>query len=212
LGCGACTAQPALAVNPTGIVFPELRAGVEACTTISVKNTGDGFLHIQSITGADPVCAIDLSGLAAELLPGDSTSFSACITESDVGPDTCDVHIVTDAGIDTVRIVVLEVTGVGGLPLHPPTLLLLPVSPNPFRSGTEILFAVPEDGPADLAIFDVTGRRVRTFHDGATLSRGPYQLFWDGRDDRGVHAGNGVYTLRLRSGGETRTERLVYLR
>ncbi len=92
LGCGACTAQPVLAVSPTGIVFPELRVGVEACTTVTVKNTGDGFLHIQSITGADPACRLDLSGLATELLPGDSTSFSACITESDVGPDTCEVH------------------------------------------------------------------------------------------------------------------------
>jgi hypothetical protein len=212
LGCGACTAEPVLAVNPTGIVYPELRAGVEACTTITVKNTGDGFLHIQSITDSDPACGLDLSGLATELFPGDSTSFSACITESEVGPDTCEVIVATDAGADTVRIVVVEVTGVGGLPLHPPTLLLLPVRPNPFRSGTEILFAVPQDGPTDLAIFDVTGRRVRTFHDGATLSRGPYQLFWDGRDDRGVRVGNGVYTLHLRSGGEARTERMVYLR
>jgi hypothetical protein len=73
--------------------------------------------------------------------------------------------------------------------------------PNPFRSETGIAYHVPAPGAVDLAIYDVTGRLVRTLLDGEAVSAGSHEIAWDGRDDRGIEAATGIYFARIAAAG-----------
>jgi flagellar hook assembly protein FlgD len=73
-------------------------------------------------------------------------------------------------------------------------------SPNPFNPRTELRFEVPFDADATLALYDLRGQRVRTLHTGS-LSAGPHDLEWDGKDDEGRDVASGVYVARLTQSG-----------
>jgi len=83
--------------------------------------------------------------------------------------------------------------------------------PNPFRSSTRIGFDVPGAAPVTLAIYDITGRRVRTLLDGPVRA-GSHVVAWDGRDAGGRPVASGVYVCRIRSEGRTDARKLVRFR
>ncbi len=85
-------------------------------------------------------------------------------------------------------------------------------SPNPFRAGTDLSFAIPKDGPVRLEIYDVTGRRVARPIDGARFPAGAHRVAWDGRDGAGRPVASGVYFLRLEAAGESRSGKVIRLR
>ncbi|MFH1567464.1 MAG: FlgD immunoglobulin-like domain containing protein, partial [Gemmatimonadota bacterium] len=99
-------------------------------------------------------------------------------------------------------------TAVAEVEVLPAAAILRPNYPNPFNGATAIEWVLPADGPVDLAIYDVLGRRVRS------LARGPreagaHRLTWDGRDDRGLPVGSGVYFCRLVAPGARLTRRMA---
>ena len=73
--------------------------------------------------------------------------------------------------------------------------LSLANAPNPFNPATEISLRLPEGGEVELAIFDVSGRRVRSFELG-TLTAGEHSLTWRGDDQNGRPVVSGVYYAR----------------
>jgi hypothetical protein len=83
--------------------------------------------------------------------------------------------------------------------------------PNPFSPLTRIDFAVPKKSNVSLAVFDVSGRMVRTLTDGAREA-GRYSINWDGRDARGDRVSAGVYFYRLTTGEETLTRKMTVLK
>jgi hypothetical protein len=84
-------------------------------------------------------------------------------------------------------------------------------SPNPFAVATWIPLSLAAAGEAELAILDVTGRRVATPLE-AHLGAGTHQVPWDGTDEAGRELANGVYFYRLSVGGESVTRKLVLSR
>lgn len=86
-----------------------------------------------------------------------------------------------------------------------PRLTLRQNGPNPFASGTTIEFTLPAPAPVRLLVFDLAGRLVRTLID-ERLPEGNGRSEWDGNDDFGLPAANGVYFYRLEteSGSESR--------
>src|SRR5262245_43957886 len=64
--------------------------------------------------------------------------------------------------------------------------------PNPSRGVVTLRFAAPEGEEADVAIYDLAGRRVRSLSTGA-LRAGEQKLTWDGRNDRGADVPSGLY-------------------
>ncbi|MDP6670071.1 MAG: proprotein convertase P-domain-containing protein, partial [Candidatus Krumholzibacteria bacterium] len=93
-----------------------------------------------------------------------------------------------------------------------PTVLSLGMAfPNPFNPKTTIRFALPEAGEIELAIYDVSGRRVRTLASGLWQT-GKHELVWTGRDDRGNTVSSGLYFYRLTSDGKSLTEKMLLMK
>jgi flagellar hook assembly protein FlgD len=83
--------------------------------------------------------------------------------------------------------------------------------PNPFRSGTTLVFAVPDEQPVRLTVYNVGGRLVRTLVDGPR-ALGWNRVQWDGRDERGERLAAGLYFYRLQNRDGTVTRKGVLLR
>ena len=79
--------------------------------------------------------------------------------------------------------------------------------PNPFSGGTTILYALPRPMPVRLAIYDITGRKVRTLVNGIQ-SAGESRVTWDGRDEHGARVSAGVYIYRLEAAATRLTRRM----
>jgi hypothetical protein len=77
--------------------------------------------------------------------------------------------------------------------------LTLRNDPNPFFGSTTLRFQLPIDGPVDVSIYDITGKRIRSLEAG-TLQAGNHALEWNSTDDRGRRVPNGVYLCRIRIG------------
>jgi len=78
-------------------------------------------------------------------------------------------------------------------------------APNPTTGRTEIRFRLPSEGPVELAVWDVGGRRVAEVWSG-TVSAGEHLMVWDGKDLRGRQAPAGAYLVRLSVGADVRTQ------
>lgn len=72
--------------------------------------------------------------------------------------------------------------------------------PNPFNSVTRIKFETQSDGFASVRIYDITGRIVWDFNSGC-LTKGIYELEWDGRTFGGGDLPSGAYTCIISSAG-----------
>ena len=89
-------------------------------------------------------------------------------------------------------------------------LRLTPPAPNPVRSKAQLQFGVREAGEATITLYNVLGQRVATLYDGRPTP-GEMQRV---RLESGQlsQLSSGVYFVRLRANGETRTQRLVRVR
>lgn len=84
--------------------------------------------------------------------------------------------------------------------------------PNVLRDGrTTLRYALPEVLHVDLAIYDVSGRRVRTLvHE--NRAAGSHVIGWNARNDHGQFLSSGVYFYRIDAGGRSQAGRLVLLK
>jgi len=83
--------------------------------------------------------------------------------------------------------------------------------PNPFNPRTRIDFRTESVGRAELRIYDVAGRLVRTLVE-TTMPAGDHSVEWDGTNDRGSSVGSGVFFYELRAGTFHEQRRMVLLR
>ena len=61
-----------------------------------------------------------------------------------------------------------------------------------------------------LAVFDLTGRLVRVLERGER-DAGVHRISWDGRDQSGAHASDGVYFYRVQTPDATRSLKVALL-
>jgi hypothetical protein len=93
-----------------------------------------------------------------------------------------------------------------------PTALALTARPNPFNPRTTLTMELPEAAVISVDVFDAAGRMVRALVEREAAPAGHRSITWDGRDAAGDLVGSGVYIARLRTGGESRYQRLVLLK
>lgn len=91
-------------------------------------------------------------------------------------------------------------------------LFLRAPAPNPSSEArTKIAFLLPQAGQAELALFDVQGRRIRVLRNAASPAGWNAEI-WDGRDDAGESVASGVYFARLEVAGASASTRVVRLK
>jgi len=93
----------------------------------------------------------------------------------------------------------------------PRTFSLSSAYPNPFNPSTTISFSLPAPGYTSLAVYDITGRKVRALVFGP-MSAGEHTVTWDGKDDAGKPAASGVYISRLAAGERLAAGKMVLVR
>ncbi len=91
-----------------------------------------------------------------------------------------------------------------------PTFELHQNYPNPFSEQTTIRYTLPTETPVTIAIYDILGRRVKTFTQ-QQLPRGTYQLQWDGTDEAGRKVAYGVYFYQLQGVQGIHVRKMLYL-
>lgn len=72
--------------------------------------------------------------------------------------------------------------------------------PNPFNPTTEIRFVLPDDQAVQLAVYDVSGRMVKTLVD-EMRPAGDNSVRWNGTDRAGRSVAAGTYFARLTGAG-----------
>ena len=89
--------------------------------------------------------------------------------------------------------------------------ITLSARPNPTSEGLTVEFALPRDDAGSLALYDLSGRLVRTILDGP-LAAGPHTVAWDGRADDGSRPSAGIFFLRLVTGVAQVERKVLMLR
>ncbi len=92
-----------------------------------------------------------------------------------------------------------------------PCVRLEASGPNPFRSTTALRFEIGAAAHVRLAVYDVSGRLIRTLV-AADLQPGVHGASWDGRDDDGRRMEPGSYVARLVVGGSSAATWLSLIR
>jgi flagellar hook assembly protein FlgD len=100
---------------------------------------------------------------------------------------------------------------VDGRPQIPAAFELDAPTPNPFSREVSLSYGLPRSGPVEIAVFDLSGRRVRVLQQGARPA-GRYHLAWDGRNEVGVRLGSGIYFVRMDAAGQLCSRKIVLAR
>ena len=90
----------------------------------------------------------------------------------------------------------------------PRGLSLALTSSNPSDGIVGLAYELPTAGSAEIGVFSVDGRRVRSLYRGSDAA-GSHRIDWDGRDDLGRTVGSGVYFVCLAHAGEEQVRRVV---
>jgi hypothetical protein len=116
-------------------------------------------------------------------------------------------HLGTFSGVLTVFIGAqyfqIPIRGRGVHAAAPP--IVLDVSPNPFNLTTTIRYSLPEGATGKLAMFDILGRVVREFD--LTGQSGDRAISFNG-----ANLATGVYFVRLETGGQAATRKILLLK
>jgi uncharacterized repeat protein (TIGR01451 family) len=213
--------HPAEGATLTWIIEAENR-GPDAASNVEVTDLlPPGVTYVGNQTTAGTYAAGTGIWSIGALAAG-RTDTLAIVVSVDAG--TVDSTITNTASVTSVdqkdgnpfndtasaSVTVISAVSADDLHLAPSVYSLATGRPNPFRDRVTIRFDLPVAGHADLAVFDVTGRRVRTVIRGR-LDAGRYAPIWDGRDEHGSRVAAGVYFVRLRAGDFTATRKSVRL-
>jgi hypothetical protein len=107
-----------------------------------------------------------------------------------------------------------EVTVTGITELEPaiPTVYALSQNyPNPFKTETAIHYQLPQPGNVTIAIYNVSGQRVKTLVN-ETREPGYYAATWNGQSETSQKASNGVYFCRMQAGEYTSVKKILLAR
>jgi len=110
-----------------------------------------------------------------------------------------------------ITVYVGDPAAVGDQRALPAGLSLAVTGPNPSASPTTLTFGLPTSGHASLVVVDAAGRTLRHLHQGP-MEAGYRTVAWDGADDAGRPLASGLYFVRLNSGDERATARVLRIR
>ena len=149
-----------------------------------------------------------LDTIATGLAPGDTPY---CWVVPDIRADSCRIMAMAYGPgrqyDESDRTFQIQSSGIAEGPGSQVVSPELGVAPNPVAGRMQVSYAVPRAGPVRLAVFDGSGRAVKSFTGNAQPGR--HELAWNCRDADGRSLAPGIYFLRLSSAGVQRTAKLV---
>jgi len=96
-----------------------------------------------------------------------------------------------------------------------PTAVRVPqlrtVFPNPFNPQTTISFSLAGDERAEVSVYDLTGRLVRTLAN-RTCTAGDHSVVWNGKDATGRELPSGSYIIRLETESSVESQKISLIR
>src|SRR5262249_45715451 len=113
--------------------------------------------------------------------------------------------------VDVFALQVLAAGTVGVPPESPAAIGFARPGPNPAHAELTLRLTLPRESQIRLAIYDVTGRRVRSLVSGPWPA-GETQVSWNLRDESGQAVGTGLYFARLEVAGRAFVEKITALR
>jgi hypothetical protein len=119
-----------------------------------------------------------------------------------------DLHLATIEARDVVNenLEVTTTTAVGDV--VPRTFAAGANFPNPFNAATTIQFDLPDPQWAEVVVYSIDGRRVRTLLS-QQMPAGRHTVNWNGTDDRGAVVASGTYFYRIEAGPYRATRKMV---
>ncbi|MBN1424338.1 T9SS type A sorting domain-containing protein [Candidatus Fermentibacteria bacterium] len=192
-------------VELVGFAAHTTRDGVLLSWTTASETDNAGFRIYRTVDGRREV-------LTPGMVPGAGTTAVPQAYEyvdGDIDAGTTYLYTLSDvslSGIERfhapVRVSVPRAWGA------PTALRLEPAQPCPAAGDVTFRYSLPEDAPASLAIYDVSGRHVRTLR--TTAEAGFHAAVWDLADGANHRVGPGLYIARLSaSGGESAVKVVV---
>ncbi len=95
-------------------------------------------------------------------------------------------------------------------PVAPKNFRVSQAFPNPASAGCAIRLELPHSVSLDVTVYDLNGRAVAELGRGF-MNAGVFTMKWDAQDRRNHRVGPGIYFIRVRSGAETFSRRVVVL-
>ena len=189
---------PTLALAPGSFTLT-LASGAVADTAVLVSNPGQGRLDFMLPTPAPApwVAATPGSGrvLAANAmrvaLRVDATGLVDGAYDA-VLPIASNDPVTPNAGV-AIHLDVSTPVAADGAPHL--VFGLRSLSRNPGSHRVVLALVLPHDGPMDVSLFDVHGRRVDHLA-GGVLPAGVHTVRWSGADENGARMGPGIYFVR----------------
>lgn len=178
------------------VVWADSRAGVGAADIYAGRLTSAGAVSPGWASNGVKVC----DAANAQQHPATVADGAGCLIAwaDDRGTST-DIYAYRATGTTSVDVPIGE----------PESLTLAPPFPNPTHGGATLRFATVTTGPARISVLDLAGRKMRTLMDEAALTPGFHTLVWDGRDEAGATAPDGIYFLRFETPSGTALRKLA---
>jgi len=83
--------------------------------------------------------------------------------------------------------------------------------PNPFNPTTTISYALNTEGFVTLRIYNTLGEEVATLVN-EYQTAGYKSVTWNGRNGAGAQVASGIYMYRLTAGGQTRSDKMMFMK
>jgi flagellar hook assembly protein FlgD len=83
--------------------------------------------------------------------------------------------------------------------------------PNPFNPTTRIEYTLPKAMRAELVVYDLVGRRVKTLVNDDRHA-GQHFVQWDGTNEAGRGVASGTYFYKLTAGEFTKVAKMMLVR
>ncbi len=93
-----------------------------------------------------------------------------------------------------------------GNQITPARIRLYPAYPNPFNASTTIKFEILNEGPVQIAVYNIRGYKVASLAD-EILAVGKQSVHW-----KPNHLSSGIYLCRLKSGPKIQTIKLLLMK
>ncbi|MCK5050699.1 MAG: hypothetical protein KAS53_03085 [Candidatus Cloacimonetes bacterium] len=111
-----------------------------------------------------------------------------------------------------VSLFIPEGGGNNGTPATPDDYGLKQNFPNPFNPDTKINFALVEDSPVRLTIYNIKGEKIKTIFKDFVPADMVQTAYWDGKDGNGKRVASGVYLYRLRTNKTEFNKRMLLMK